>query len=154
MELRTKVNWPKISIDPEKDFDQCFACGKNNPIGLKLSFTWDGKTVRAEFIPRKFFQGWSGIVHGGILACLLDEAMVYASHFEGIKTVTAKMQVRIKHLAMVNRLLVVTASITKRTRKLIETAAKISLKDGTPIAEGTATMFVFNSVNGNHEEAL
>ncbi len=123
----------------------CFACGKNNPIGLQLNFKRDGKTARAEFTPNKFHQGWSGVVHGGIIYCILDEAMSYATRFAGIKCVTAKMQARLRRAALIDEPLIITASVTRKTRKLAETEATISLKDGTLIAEGTATMFIFDS---------
>ena len=138
------ITRPQISIDAYEDITMCFGCGQNNPIGLKLNFTWDGKTARAEFTPNKLHQGWSGIVHGGIIQCLLDEAMSYAPYFQGIHTITAKMQVRMKRLALVNEPLVIISSITKKTRRLVETKGAVSLTDGTPVAEGTATMFIFN----------
>ena len=135
-------NWPQISVDTEKGYSLCFGCGQDNPIGLKLSFQWDGKTARAEFTPTKFYQSWSGLVHGGILTCILDEAMGYAALFEGMNCVTAKMQVKLRGLASIDEPLIITSSTIKKTRKLVETKAAISLKDGTLIAEGTATQFV------------
>jgi len=146
------ANWPQISIDAYEDITMCFGCGRNNPIGLKLNFTWDGKTARTEFTPNKLYQGWSGIVHGGIIECLLDEAMSYASYFEGIHTLTAKMQVRMRQPALIDQPLIITSSITKKTRKLVETKGDVSLTDGTPVAESTATMFIFNPKQSNATE--
>ena len=137
--------WPQVSIDTEKSLTMCFACGRDNPIGLKLNFEWDNNTARAEFTPSQFHQGWSGIVHGGIIGCLLDEAMTYAPYFEGLDCITAKMELRLRHPALIGESLIITSSITKKTRKLVETKATISLKDGTLVAEGTATMFVLHS---------
>lgn len=127
----------------------CFGCGKDNPIGLKLCFTWDGKTARAEFVPGKLHQGWSGIIHGGIIVCLLDEAMSYATYLEGIHCLTAEMHARLKRLAQIDEPLIITATITKRTRKLVVTRAAIALKDGSTVAEGEATMFVFDAKPGD-----
>jgi len=73
--------------------------------------------------------------------------MSYASYFDGECGLTAKMQARQRRVALINEPLVMTSSITRRTRKLIETKAAISLKDGALIAEGTATQFVVNSQN-------
>ena len=139
------VAWPQIPIDTEKGYSLCFGCGKENPIGLKLDFNWDGKTARADFTPTEFHQGWSGIVHGGIIASLLDEAMGYATRFEGMDCVTASMQVRLRRPALIGEPLIITSSTTKNKRRLVKTEASISLKDGTPIAEATATHFVLNS---------
>ena len=142
------ATWPQISIDTNRDYSLCFGCGQENPIGLKLDFQWDGKTARAEFTPTQFYQGWSGVVHGGIIMCLLDEAMGYASLFEGTSCVTAKMQVKLGRPALINEPLVITSSVIRKTRKLVETKAAVSLKDGTPIAEGKATQFVVNAQVG------
>jgi len=138
------VNWPQVSVDTEKEWSLCFVCGQKNPIGLKLNFTWDGKTVSTEFTPDKLYQGWSGMVHGGIIGCVLDEAMSYAALFSGVNTVTAKMQARFKRPAQIGEPLVITAWLTKKTRRLVEAKAEVSLKDGTPIADSTATMFILS----------
>ena len=139
------TTWPQISIDTDRDLSLCFGCGQNNPIGLKLDFQWDGKTATAEFIPTEFYQGWPGLVHGGIIICLLDEAMAYAGLFEGQTCITAKMQVKLGRPASINEPLVITSSVTKKTRKLVEAKAAVASKDGTLIAESTATQFVVNS---------
>lgn len=149
--------WPQISIDTEKSLAMCFGCGPDNPIGLKLNFKWDNEIVRAEFTPEESHQGWYGIVHGGIISCLLDEAMGYATYFEDIVCLTAKMQIRIRRPALIGEPLIITSSITRRTKRLVETRAAIALKDGTPVAESTATMFVIHSkqedVNGKEGKA-
>ena len=139
--------WPKISVDTNREYSMCFGCGQNNPIGMKLNFQWDGKTARAEFTPTKFYQGWSGTVHGGIITCILDEAMGYAALFEGAHCITAKMEVRIKRPALIDEALIITSSTTKKTRRLVETKASVSTKNGTPIAESKATMFILNKTS-------
>lgn len=138
------VSLPQVWIDVQR-IDKCFGCGPNNPIGLKLKFEWDGKSAKAEFTPTDVYQGWEGIVHGGIVSCLLDEAMAYAAFFEGLPSVTAEAQVKLKRPAMVGEPLVISASITKKTRRLIESAATICLKDGTLVAEGSATQIVIRN---------
>ena len=59
------------------DNNYCFACGKENPDGLQLEFKYseDGSKVETTYIPPEKFQGWKGIVHGGIITTLLDEIM-------------------------------------------------------------------------------
>jgi acyl-coenzyme A thioesterase PaaI-like protein len=138
------TNWPQINIDGEKATSMCFACGQENPIGLKLHFRWNGRTAAAEFTPSELHQGWWEIVHGGIIACLIDEATSYATLFEKLTTVTAKMEVRILTPVKINQPLLVEGTVTKKNRKLANTRAKISLRDGTVVAEGTATHFVVN----------
>ena len=133
------ITEPQISIAIS---DLCFGCGQNNPIGLKLKFKWDGKTAKAEFTPNKFHQGWSDIIHGGITTTILDEAMGYAAYYEGVKCFTATMQTRFKRPLSVGEPIIVTASLTRKTRRLVETEAKITLIDGTLIAECTAMQYI------------
>jgi len=75
----------------------CFACGKDNKWGLKLSFkNIDGKAV-TEFTPHLYYQGYKETVHGGIISTILDESMVYAALFHNKEVVTARLSVRFKH---------------------------------------------------------
>jgi len=57
---------------PSEDF-KCFACSPSNPIGLKLSFEEDEEYVYARWMPGENFQGYNNVIHGGIIATLLDE---------------------------------------------------------------------------------
>lgn len=56
----------------------CFVCGESNPIGFKLRFETDGTIVTARFVPRREHAGFREVVHGGLIATLLDEVMVWA----------------------------------------------------------------------------
>lgn len=56
----------------------CFVCGEANPLGLQLRFETDGRLVHATFTPRPEHNGFKGVVHGGIIATVLDEVMVWA----------------------------------------------------------------------------
>jgi acyl-coenzyme A thioesterase PaaI-like protein len=147
------VSLPRVSIDTDIHKNLCFGCGQNNPIGLKLSFTKDGNTLKAECTPDKLYQGWPGVLHGGIVACLLDEAMSNAAYFEGITCITATMQIRLRQVVQVEVPLVITASITKNRRKIIETKARVCLKDGTVVAESTAKQFVIEAETGNGSDS-
>jgi len=55
--------------------NRCFVCGPENPIGLRLAFVEEDGVVCAEFRPTDLHVGYAGIVHGGILAAVLDDAM-------------------------------------------------------------------------------
>ena len=56
----------------------CFVCGEANAAGLKLRFETDGRIVQTRFRPRPEHVGFKQTVHGGIIATLLDEIMVWA----------------------------------------------------------------------------
>lgn len=123
-------------------YSKCFGCGQDNPHGLKLKFTPEGKGVKAVFMPDERYQGWPGYLHGGIVGCLLDEAVGYAASVTGVRCVTAKFEMRLKRLTPINGPLTVTGHIVKKTRKVIQSTAEVSLADGTVMAEASATQFV------------
>jgi uncharacterized protein (TIGR00369 family) len=133
---------PKVVLNTDLNEGFCFGCGKNNPIGMKLNFIKAGDAIRAEFTPDKMHQGWPGLLHGGIVMTLLDEAMSNIAYATGQTTLTARMEVTWRQPVKVAEPLVVTAWITRQRKKIIETAGKVTLKDGTIIAESTAKQFI------------
>lgn len=140
------LSWEKklAGIDVnQSEFSMCFACGKDNPVGLKLKIVKNGDKSRGEFVISELYQGWRGYAHGGIIFTILDEAMAYA-FFPEIRGVTAKSEVRIRQPVPIGVPLVVTGRVVKKTRKLFTTAAEITLKDGTVLAESTAQVYVVN----------
>ncbi len=117
------------------DDGYCFVCGPENPIGLKLDFTFNGKTMEARFVPRKEHQGYMNIVHGGIIATLLDEIMIKLAIEIGMPAVTAQMDIRLKKALRVGEKVTLHAEITKNSRKLLESYAKAVTGDGVTVAD-------------------
>ena len=60
---------------PNSENQTCFACGPNNPNGLKMKFTTDGERVYSFMRAPLTMTGWDQTVHGGILTTMLDEVM-------------------------------------------------------------------------------
>jgi len=141
------VALPKVSIDTDLHKNKCFGCGPHNPVGLKLSFTIDGDTLTTECTPDPVFQGWPGLVHGGILSLILDEAMNNVIYLNGTTCITASMNIRLRQPVKTGETLYVTAKITKRSRKLIESKAMICIEDGAVIAESTSKQYVVEESN-------
>ncbi|MEI2727020.1 MAG: PaaI family thioesterase [Verrucomicrobiota bacterium] len=76
----------------------CFVCGESNPFGLRLRFETDGRVVQTRFVPRAEHIGFKGVVHGGILATVLDEIMVWACAVPTRKfAYCAELTVRYRH---------------------------------------------------------
>lgn len=64
----------KNIINPyDKDLNMCFGCSEKNPIGLQLKFTESDDHLLANWKPLETYQGYPNILHGGIIAALLDE---------------------------------------------------------------------------------
>ena len=122
-----------------RDAGWCFACGQQNPIGLRLRFTAEGEGIRAEFTPGPQYQGYEGIVHGGIMAAALDDAMANLFHLRGQEALTARIEVRFRREAPVGQRLIVAARITRERGRMFSAEATLTLADGTPVADATGT---------------
>lgn len=120
----------------------CFACGRDNPIGLRLDFLQEGERAVAEFTPGQWHQSWSGVFHGGLMATLLDEALGYVLYFRGIKALTAKFEMRLRKPVSTGQKVRVWAEITRLKRKVVDCRMGAELDDGTLVAEATATTWV------------
>lgn len=73
----------------------CFACGVGNQSGLNLHFSvGDDGLATATWQPTAAFRSYPDRVHGGVIATLLDSAIVHALFARGIAGVTAELTVR------------------------------------------------------------
>lgn len=122
------------------DDGHCFACGKRNPRGLHLDFRNEHGRTAADFLPGREHQGFRDIVHGGIIATVLDEAMVKAALSRGIQAVTAELTVRFKSPLMTGEDATVVAELSKPDGKVVETSARILKRDGVLVAEARAKL--------------
>lgn len=121
----------------------CFGCGRKNPIGLRLKFRRVGRGVRAEHTPGENYQSWPDIIHGGIIATMLDEAMGYATLMSGnLSFLTASIQVNLKRPAYVNDRLIISAEVVKNKGRTLEVSGNVALADGTLVADGTAVQVI------------
>lgn len=127
----------------------CFGCGRDNPIGLRLRFSSDGDGVIARFVPGVDHQGFDGVVHGGIICTLLDEAMAWATASAGIWAMTGEMRTRFRRPLLAGDATQLRGSITSQRGRVIYTSAELVLDDGTSIASATGT---FVRVNAEQEK--
>ena len=124
--------------------DYCFACGEANPVGLHLHFHIENERfITKKIVPREY-QSYTGVVHGGIVTTMLDEAMGGYLYEQGEKAVTARIEVRYRQPTPVDKELTITGWVESRRRNFVEMKATIALPDGTITAEGTAKMAVVN----------
>jgi acyl-coenzyme A thioesterase PaaI-like protein len=76
----------------------CVVCGVDNTTGFQITYTTEtAGTVSAHWIPTIRYEGFKGLIHGGILATVLDEAMAKAVVSLGLEALTGELRVRFRH---------------------------------------------------------
>ncbi|MDD8025975.1 MAG: PaaI family thioesterase [Acidobacteriota bacterium] len=123
----------------------CFACGENNPDGLRIAFEYpEPGRCRAAFTPERRFQGWQDILHGGIIATLLDEGLAHAyggaDRGGGEAAVTAELCVRFKKPVRIGRPIVLEGRVVSIEGRVIEGQSRILDQDGTELASATGKL--------------
>jgi acyl-coenzyme A thioesterase PaaI-like protein len=113
----------------------CFVCGLDNPIGLRLTFWVDGDTVWTEFTPAEEYQGYPGVLHGGITATLLDETMGRVAALRNLWMVTVKMELTYRKPVPLGQPLRITARMEELHGRRMTTVGEILLPDGTVAVE-------------------
>ncbi len=120
----------------------CFACGPSNPYGLKLKIEVkpEGESY-VEFTPKREYEGYPGIMHGGITSTILDEIMVYACKSYGEDVVTAKIEVRFLKPVPIGKKLTARGKVVEKKGRAFITAGEITGEDGTLLAKAKGTFF-------------
>ena len=131
-----QTDWRAATSGALQDDRRCFACGPDNENGLRLQFEYFDKAARCVFVPQERFAGWVHMLHGGIVATLLDEAMAHAAIAAGIRAVTARLAVRFRKAAPANAPIVLEGKLVRQRGRVLELSATVAAPDGTLYAEG------------------
>jgi len=122
----------------------CFVCAPSRPpglpAGLGLTFAPDPAgdgAVEAPFACDAAFEGYPGVIHGGIVAALLDGAMTNCLFAQGVVALTGDLRVRYRHPLRVGLEARVRAGVTRVTPPLYACAAEIH-QAGRCVATATA----------------
>ena len=115
----------------------CFACGELNEIGLHLKLNLEpGKCWTELELPRRF-EGWEGIIHGGILCTILDEVMAWSLVARDNWGVTARMSIDFRRPVTVGQAVRAEGWITEDRRRIQVTSGRI-VDAGTGVELATA----------------
>lgn len=132
---------PEHTLQPNSR--HCFVCGLENQYGLKLRFYETGPgEVTAKYTVPDQFQGYPGLVHGGIVTAMLDEVTGRAHLGDG-KTrfmYTAKLEIRFRNNVPINTPLRIVGNIVKSKRRMASSTGKIFGPDGILLAEAKALL--------------
>jgi uncharacterized protein (TIGR00369 family) len=123
----------------------CFLCGMQNPVGLKLAFYEDpdAEQVRTEFTIPDEYQGYPGIVHGGIVAAILDEIAGRAVMIEGGDEnlmATLRLTIRYRRPTPTQTPLTAIGQVKRMSRTKARVIGEIHLPDDTVTAECEAIL--------------
>lgn len=132
--------------DPRSEMTDhhCFGCGQLNEHGLRLEFSQDpeGYGVFASFVPPSRTEGYTGMVHGGIITTVLDEVMAWSLARHGIWAVTGQLTTRYRKPVMLGEATTATGYLLRDRGRAIEMRGEIRHDaDGALLAEATA-MFI------------
>ena len=128
-------------LNDETTYQRCFACGHRNESGLKLRFRRDGDRIIADYTPAERFQGFPGVLHGGILATMLDETMSRTGALRREWLMTGKLDIRYRQPAPLDQKLRVWGEIARERDGAIDAIGAVELMDGTVLADARG-MFV------------
>lgn len=114
----------------------CFACGRDNPIGMRLRIEIGEGVARTAWVAGDDFVGWSDKLHGGVIATLLDEVMAWAPSSYDSWAVTAELSVRYRSPAAPGEELTAAGRVDGRRRRIYEVVGEVRGADGRIVAEG------------------
>ena len=132
-----------MELNDTTDYQRCFVCGQHNPYGLHLVFSREDDSIVADFQPREEHQGFPGVIHGGIVASILDEVLgrtsLLGSHPEW--TMTGRLEVRYRRYVPYGPLLRVRARLDTERSRVLQASGVLTLADdeSTILAEAKGT---------------
>jgi uncharacterized protein (TIGR00369 family) len=130
-----------LAPNPE---NKCFGCGGANAEGMKLTFEQDdaNKKIVGHFVMGPRYQGGGGMLHGGIIAMLLDEAMGKVCRFRNARAVTAEMNIDFVKPIRVDQEITVEAFETAQRGRNLFQWGEIRDAEGQLLARGRARFVV------------
>jgi uncharacterized protein (TIGR00369 family) len=110
------------------DDGYCFVCGEKNEKGMHLDFEMSSEgTARVDYIIPAYFQGYRHVIHGGIVATLLDEVMAKACLAAGLNAFTAEITVKFLKPVPAESPLRLEGHVKEKRHRLINTEGSLSV---------------------------
>ncbi len=120
--------------------NMCFACGPDNPIGLRITFTLNDGVCTGEFTAGENHVGYANTVHGGIIFSALDDVMANVLYLQNVKAHTARCEVRYRKALEVGQPVRLTGWIENERKRLIVLRGEVRLaSDDTLVADCEAS---------------
>lgn len=130
-------------MHPQPNSDFCFVCGRHNERGLRMSFYDNGRDeVYADYSVPAVYQGYPGVVHGGIVAAILDEVVgrvaLIGDHHHFMMSL--KLEVKYRQPVPVETPLRIIGRIVRLRGRLGQAVGEVRLPDGLLAAEAAMTL--------------
>jgi acyl-coenzyme A thioesterase PaaI-like protein len=128
--------------DRSEEDHNCFGCGRLNEHGLHLDLVPDpdGDGVRAAFVQPVRTEGYTGMVHGGIITTVLDEVMAWSLYRHNIWAVTGALTTRYRKPIPLGEKTTARGFLVRDRGRAIEVRGEIRRDtDGALLADATAT---------------
>jgi uncharacterized protein (TIGR00369 family) len=118
----------------------CFGCGGANAEGMKLTFEQDdaARCIRGRFRIAEQYAGGPGMVHGGIIATLLDEAMGKVNRFRAVRAVTAELKIEYLRPVPVGQEIIIEAREVEAKGRNLYHEGEIRNRRGDLLVRGSA----------------
>lgn len=136
------------AIVPVEEAKMCFACGPENPVGLRIRFELVDGICRGEFCPTENHVGYENTVHGGIIFSALDDVMANVLYLQNIKAHTARCEIRYRQALAVGESIFLKGWIECQRKRLVLLKGEARLGDGTLIADCEASFMTVGSGPG------
>lgn len=120
--------------------ESCFACGQKNDNGLKLKITECEEGVCATINPPAWSGGYKKVVHGGVIATILDEVAVWAAFKRGYKSVTGELNMRIKKAMDIDGTYTAQARIINTKHRLVRAESTLVDENQRLVASAIVTL--------------
>ena len=117
------------------DNSRCWLCGNFNPHGFQLRFRKEGDDTVTETVVPWYYQGFEGVVHGGMVAALLDEVMSHAVKATGEIAVTGTLEVKFLRPCRTEELVTLRGRVIEKKGRLLEARGEV-VQNGEVVAEG------------------
>lgn len=140
----TLVEEKKKSDGDGAAVNACFGCGEANAEGMHLPFERDERAqrVRGTFRLSARYQGAPGMIHGGIIAVVLDEALGKVCRFYDVRAVTAELAVEYLRPVKVEQEIHVEGFAVERKDRNLFLAGEIRDAEGQVLARGRGRFVV------------
>ena len=107
---------------------KCVVCSFGNGLHLEFDAADDG-SVTTTFQCDEAFEGYPGMLHGGVISSILDGAMGNCMFARGRATVTVEMTTKFRHPVATGQQATISARITRDSHPLYLLEAEI-IQDG------------------------